>query len=83
MAKYSAIPAFERAGMSRVEAAEYIGVSPTLFDQMVADGRMTRPKMINSRKVWLRAEIEKALAALPDDGDLKVADADGRWLDCA
>jgi hypothetical protein len=31
---------FPPRGMSRVEAADYIGVSPTLFDTMVRDGRM-------------------------------------------
>ena len=36
-------------GLSRVEAADYIGVSPTTFDKLVADGRMPAPKQINSR----------------------------------
>jgi len=42
-----------RLGLSRAEAAEYIGVGVSLFDQMVADGRMPQPKLINTRKVWL------------------------------
>jgi len=33
-----------RRGLSRVESAIYVGVSPTLFDQMVKDGRMPAPK---------------------------------------
>ena len=68
MAKHFAIPAYERAGLCRQEAAEYVGVSATLFDQMVEDGRMPRAKMINSRKVWPRMAIETALNLLPDDG---------------
>jgi predicted DNA-binding transcriptional regulator AlpA len=58
-------------GLSRTEAAFYIGVSPTLFDQLVADGRMPQPKRINSRKVWDRLKIDQRFAALPgdDDGD--------------
>ena len=33
-------------GLSRLEAAAYIGVSPTLFDMLVKDGRMPEPKRI-------------------------------------
>ena len=56
-------------GLSRVQAAAYIGVSPTLFDQMVKDGRMPRPKLINSRRVWDRLALDEAFAALPDTDD--------------
>jgi len=38
-------------GLSRVQSAEYVGVSPTKFDQMVADGRMPKPKRIDGRVV--------------------------------
>ena len=33
-------PSLPPRGLSRVQAAEYIGVSPSLFDEMVRDGRM-------------------------------------------
>ena len=71
----------DRIGLSRVEAAEYIGVSPALFDAMVKDGRMPLPKLINSRKVWPRVKLEKSFAELPDDGQDTVS-ADP-WADCA
>ena len=35
-----------RRGLSRVEAAEYIGVGASKFDAMVSDGRMPKPKKI-------------------------------------
>lgn len=57
-----------RIGLSRAEAAEYIGVGITLFDQMVTDGRMPKPKLINSRKVWHRDQLHAAFAALPEEG---------------
>jgi predicted DNA-binding transcriptional regulator AlpA len=57
-----------RLGLSRAEAAEYTGVGVSLFDQMVADGRMPRPKLINSRKVWQRQRLEEAFAELPEEG---------------
>jgi predicted DNA-binding transcriptional regulator AlpA len=53
-------------GLSRVEAAVYIGVSPSLFDAMVKDGRMPQPKRINSRAVWDRRRVDDAFEALPD-----------------
>lgn len=53
-------------GLCRVEAAAYIGVSPSLFDEMVNDGRMPSPKIINSRRVWDRQKLDQAFEALPD-----------------
>ena len=50
-------------GMSRTEAAAYIGVSPSLFDEMVKDGRMPGPKRINSRNVWDRFALDDAFEA--------------------
>ena len=54
-------------GLSRVQAAEYIGVGVTKFDEMVDDGRMPKPKRIDGRNVWDRAQLDEAFAAL-DDG---------------
>jgi predicted DNA-binding transcriptional regulator AlpA len=55
----------EPRGLSRTEAAFYVGVSPTLFDQMVKDGRMPSPKRINTRTVWDKRQLDEAFAALP------------------
>jgi hypothetical protein len=49
-----------------VPATEYVGVSPSLFDEMVNDGRMPRPKVINSRRVWDIRQLDIAFNALPD-----------------
>jgi predicted DNA-binding transcriptional regulator AlpA len=56
----------EPRGLSRAKAAAYIGVSPTLFDEMVSDGRMPPPKKINTRTVWDRQRLDEAFEALPD-----------------
>lgn len=53
-------------GLSRVQAAVYVGVSPTLFDEMVGDGRMPKPVRINARTVWDRVKLDEAFAALSD-----------------
>ena len=54
-------------GLSRMQAAAYIGVSMTLFDEMVRDGRMPKPMRINKRTVWDRVKVDEAFAALSDD----------------
>lgn len=55
-------------GLSRVEAAEYIGISPSLFDEMVDDFRMPKPRMLNKRRVWDRIELDRSFDRLPHDG---------------
>lgn len=54
-------------GLSRDEAARYVGVGATKFDEMVKDGRMPRPKRIDGRVVWDRLRIEAAFSDLPDE----------------
>jgi predicted DNA-binding transcriptional regulator AlpA len=56
-------------GLSRGQAAEYIGVGVTKFDEMVADGRMPKPKRIDSRTVWDRIKLDEAFAALDDEAE--------------
>jgi predicted DNA-binding transcriptional regulator AlpA len=53
-------------GLSRVEAAAYIGVSPSLFDLLVKDGRMPAPKRLNSRTIWDRKRLDQAFELIPD-----------------
>ena len=55
-------------GLSRVHAAAYIGVSPSLFDGMVADGRMPPAKRINVRNIWDRLQLDEAFTVLRDPG---------------
>ena len=53
-------------GLSRAQAAEYINVGATKFDEMVGDGRMPRPKRIDGRNVWDRIKLDEAFALLDD-----------------
>jgi predicted DNA-binding transcriptional regulator AlpA len=64
MARSGDVLSIEPRGLSRVQAAAYVGVSPSLFDEMVADGRMPSPKIINSRRVWDRRELDVSFDAL-------------------
>jgi predicted DNA-binding transcriptional regulator AlpA len=54
-----------RRGLSRDEAAMYCGISATLFDRLVVEGRMPGPCRIASRKVWDIRAIDVAFDALP------------------
>jgi predicted DNA-binding transcriptional regulator AlpA len=52
-------------GLSREEAARYIGVGTTKFDEMVADRRMPKPRQIDGRTIWDRVELDIDFSALP------------------
>ena len=66
----------EPRGLSRVQAAGYVGVSSTLFEEMVDDGRMPQSKRINSRRVWDRRQLDEAFEALPNRDDPNPWDQD-------
>jgi predicted DNA-binding transcriptional regulator AlpA len=54
-----------RRGLSREEAAMYIGISPSKFDELVGDGRMPPPVKIDGRKVWDIRHLDLAFDDLP------------------
>ncbi len=62
-------------GLSRAGAADYIGVSPGKFDEMVKDGRMPPPRRIDARKVWDRHALDLAFDELPVEGEANPWDA--------
>lgn len=59
--------AYPPRGLNREEAARYIGVGVTKFDEMVADRRMPKPKRIDGRVVFDRLRLDMAFSDLPDD----------------
>ena len=63
-------PPLDPRGLSRVDAAAYVGVSPSLFIMMVDDGRMPKPRVANARRIWDRRELDAAIDALPHDGEM-------------
>lgn len=56
-------------GLKREEAARYVGVSPSKFDQMVKDGRMPPPREIDFCRVWDRVLLDAAFEDLPVRGE--------------
>jgi predicted DNA-binding transcriptional regulator AlpA len=55
-------------GLSREEAARYVGVGTVKFDEMVADRRMPKPRRIDKRIIWDRVELDIAFSELPYQG---------------
>lgn len=51
-----------------------MGVGATKFDEMVADGRMPRPKRVDGRVIWDRLRIEAAFTDLPEDKQVNPLD---------
>lgn len=56
-----------KRGLSRTEAADYIGIGTTLFDKLVAAGEMPRPKRFGVRNVWDRYALDVAFEARSTD----------------
>jgi len=54
-------------GLSRLQAAEYVGLSPAKFDELVKEGKMPSPKRVGSRVLWDRLKVDEAFNALPGD----------------
>jgi excisionase family DNA binding protein len=54
-----------KRGLSRIEAASYIGVGTSKFDAMVRDGRMPAPKRIDGRVIWDLRRLDEAFESLP------------------
>jgi hypothetical protein len=54
-----------RRGLSREEAAIYLGISGTTFDQMRSDGLIESARTIGGRKLWDIRDLDMAFDALP------------------
>ena len=63
-------------GLRRPDAARYVGVGLTKFDELVADGRMPKPKTVDGCVIWDRIRLDDAFDSLPDQGDKLDR---GRW----
>ena len=57
-----------RRGLSAVEAAVYLSVSPSFFRRLVDEGVMPRPRIAGGRRIWDVEELDLAFKALPREG---------------
>lgn len=56
--------AYPPRGLSREEAARYVGVGSSFFDTLVADGRMPKPLRVGKRVIWDRLKLDAAFSDL-------------------
>jgi len=65
--------------IDRAASAAYISVCPNMFDQMVKDGRMPKPKVLSRRRIaWDVHDLDRAVNSLPVQGNTVV---DNTWDD--
>jgi hypothetical protein len=73
--RLTAIRPMLRRGLSRVEAAAYIGVSPSKFDQLRHTGRLAAPKVLDGRLIFTVERLDEFLDSLPDENQT----SDDEW----
>ena len=56
-----------RRGLRREEAATYVGIGPSKFDDLVKDGRMPKPRRIDGVVVWDIVQLDAYFDCLPGD----------------
>jgi predicted DNA-binding transcriptional regulator AlpA len=67
-------------GLGRADAAAAIGISSPTFDKLVDEGKMPKPRLIGTRKLWDVDELRAAFKSLPRDDDEGEIDT---WADVA
>ena len=56
-----------RRGLSRTEAATYLGISPSKFDELRKANRIGPAKMLDGRLIFTVDKLDEFLDALPDE----------------
>jgi hypothetical protein len=69
-------PRTQPRGLSRLDAAHYLGISPSKFNEMRKDGRAGPPRLIDGRKIWDVRDLDAAFEALPLE---KSSEVDEDW----
>ena len=59
-----------RRGLSRTEAAAYIGISPSKFDELRKANRLPLPKVLDGRLIFTIDRLDEFLDALPDENQI-------------
>lgn len=72
----SGTPNLTPRGLSRTQAALYVGVSPGTFDALVDEGKMPAPKRARARVLWDRHQLDEAFDALPGGNPVGQGDDD-------
>jgi len=64
----------EPRGLSRDDAAAYVGIGTTLFDRLVATGKMPKCVRLDGRILWDRRQLDRTM-----DGLFEETDENDRW----
>lgn len=59
--------AFPPRLMDRTTAAKYLGIGITMFDELMAEGIIPRPKKLRSKSLWDRIDLEGVANSLERD----------------
>lgn len=79
-AKTSPLPSnLQPRGLSREQAAAYLGISPSLFDRLVKGGDLPQAVTLGGRKVW---DVRRLDSVFGPRSDLERA-ADDPWENAA
>lgn len=54
-----------RRGLSREQAADYLGISPSKFDEMRTAGKIPPARLCDRRKLWDIRELDVVFETLP------------------
>ena len=63
----SAIRPIVRRGFSRLEAATYLGISASKFDELRKANRIPPPKVLDDRLIFTVERLDEFLDSLPDE----------------
>jgi predicted DNA-binding transcriptional regulator AlpA len=53
-------------GLSRSEAAAYVGLGTTFFDELVGEGKFPKPMKIGKRCIWDKVDLDGAFDSFKD-----------------
>jgi len=66
--------AIQPRGLRRIEAASYVGVSPTKFDEMVRRGDMPVGFRVDSIRLWDVRDLDVCFGLLKDGAEREMED---------
>jgi predicted DNA-binding transcriptional regulator AlpA len=52
-------------GLSRKEAADYLGIGTELLDRAAEAGVLPQPRKLMGKRIWDRVDLDRALDELP------------------